>query len=415
MELGALREQETDRMLEDRNNNLPLEGLRVIDASTILAGPMLATYLGDFGAEVIKVEHPSGDPLRKVGREKEGKSLEWKLVSRNKKPITLNLAHATGQELFHRLASTADVVITSFRPSRLEKWNIKYETLSEHNPGLVMVGISGFGRDGPYRDRPGFGTLVEAMSGFAAVNGYVDRGPLLPSFALADQATALLGAFATMVAIFHRESSSEGKGQFIDLPIYEALMGMLGNQVMEYDQLGVIPQRMGNRTQFSAPRNLYQTKEGKWVAISGTSQPIVERIFKAIGREDLIAAPEFKDNRARLANADKLDAIISEWMTDHTQQEAIDRFLECEATIAPVYDISDIFADPHFSARGNIARVPDPDFESVRMLNVAPTFSRTPGRIRHVGLEKGAANQTVYQGLGLSLDELQTLRKNGVV
>ncbi len=406
---------ETNLMTVTESKDLPLGGLRVIDASTILAGPMLATYLGDFGAEVIKVEHPSGDGLRKVGREKEGKSLEWKLVSRNKKPVTLNLAHPDGQKLFHRLASTADVVITNFRPRTLDKWKIKYETLSQHNPGLIMVKISGFGQEGPYRDRPGFGTLVEAMSGFAAVNGYADRGPLLPSFALADQATALLGAFATMVALFHRENSPEGTGQSIDLPIYEALMGMLGNQIMEYDQLGVTPQRLGNRTQFSAPRNLYQTQDGKWVAISGTSQPIVERIFKAIGREDLIEAPQFKDNRTRLHNADELDAIISKWMINHTQQEAIDRFLDCEATIAPVYNISDILEDPHFAARGNIASVPDPDFGSVRMFNVAPKLSRTPGRIRHVGLEKGAANKAVYEGLGLSPDDMRTLQKNGVI
>jgi crotonobetainyl-CoA:carnitine CoA-transferase CaiB-like acyl-CoA transferase len=406
---------ETNLMTEPESKDLPLGGLRVIDASTILAGPMLATYLGDFGAEVIKVEHPSGDGLRKVGREKEGKSLEWKLVSRNKKPVTLNLAHPDGQKLFHRLASTADVVITNFRPRTLDKWKIKYETLSQHNPDLIMVKISGFGQEGPYRDRPGFGTLVEAMSGFAAVNGYADRGPLLPSFALADQATALLGAFATMVALFHRENSPEGTGQSIDLPIYEALMGMLGNQIMEYDQLGVTPQRLGNRTQFSAPRNLYQTQDGKWVAISGTSQPIVERIFKAIGREDLIEAPQFRDNRTRMHNADELDAIISKWMINHTQQEAIDRFLECEATIAPVHNISDILEDPHFAARGNIASVPDPDFGSVRMFNVAPKLSRTPGRIRHVGLEKGTANKAVYEGLGLSPDDMRTLQKNGVI
>jgi crotonobetainyl-CoA:carnitine CoA-transferase CaiB-like acyl-CoA transferase len=406
---------ETNLVTVTESKDLPLGGLRVIDASTILAGPMLATYLGDFGAEVVKVEHPSGDGLRKVGREKEGKSLEWKLVSRNKKPVTLNLAHPDGQKLFHRLASTADVVITNFRPRTLDKWKITYETLSQHNPGLIMVKISGFGQEGPYRDRPGFGTLVEAMSGFAAVNGYADRGPLLPSFALADQATALLGAFATMVALFHRENSPEGTGQSIDLPIYEALMGMLGNQIMEYDQLGVAPQRLGNRTQFSAPRNLYQTQDGKWVAISGTSQPIVERIFKAIGREDLIEAPQFKDNRTRLHNADELDAIISQWMINHTQQEAIDRFLDCEATIAPVYSISEILEDPHFAARGNIASVPDPDFGSVRMFNVAPKLSRTPGRIRHVGLEKGAANKAVYEGLGLSPDDMRTLQKNGVI
>lgn len=405
----------TNLMAEIESKDLPLDRLRVIDASTILAGPMLATHLGDFGAEVIKIEHPNGDPLRKVGREKDGESLEWKLVSRNKKPITLNLAHQDGQKLFHRLAATADVVITNFRPRTLEKWNISYNTLSQHNPGLIMVKISGFGQQGPYRDRPGFGTLVEAMSGFAAVNGYPDRGPLLPNFALADQATALLGAFATMVALFHRETSPDGTGQCIDMPIYEALMMMLGNQVMEYDQLGIVPQRMGNRTQFSGPRNLYQTKDGKWVAISGTSQPIVERIFKAIEREDLIDALQFKDNRTRLQNADELDTIILEWMISHTQQEVIDRFLECEATIAPVYNISDILEDPHFAARDNIAHVPDSDFGSVRMLNVAPKLSRTPGRIRHTGLEKSASNEAIYKSLGLSSDDIQSLRKNGVV
>jgi formyl-CoA transferase len=398
-----------------QNEHLPLKGLRVIDASTILAGPMIATYLGDFGAEVIKVEHPNGDPLRQAGRQKEGKSLEWKLVSRNKKPVTLNLGQPEGRELFAKLAKTSDVVITNFRPPTLKKWNLTYESLSRENPGLIMVMISGFGIEGPYSDRPGFGTLAEAMSGYADINGYPDRGPLLPNFALADQATALLGAFATMVAIHERDRSPDKKGQYIDLPIYEALMGMLGNQVMEYDQLGVIPQRTGNRTQWTVPRNLYRTLDGKWVAISGSSQTIVERIFKAIDREDLINDPRFKDNQSRLKHADELEQIIADWMASRTQQEVLERFLSCEATIAPIYNIEDICRDPHFKYRGNIVEVPDSDFGKVKMLNVAPKLSRTPGKIRHTGLDKGAYNQSVYEELGLSADEIKQLREKGII
>ncbi|ALS25182.1 MULTISPECIES: CaiB/BaiF CoA transferase family protein [Paenibacillus] len=402
-------------MDDQKRGELPLAGLRVVDASTILAGPMLATYLGDFGAEVIKVEHPSGDPLRNAGRQKEGKSLEWKLVSRNKKPITLNLGKPEGQELFMKLAETADIVITNFRPQTLKKWGITYETLSARNPGLILVQVSGFGVEGPYSDRPGFGTLAEALSGFAEINGYPDRGPLLPNLALADQATALLGAYATMVAVYERDHSGNGKGQFIDLPIYEALMGMLGNQVMEYDQLGILQKRMGNRTQWTVPRNLYQTSDGKWVAISGSSQPIVERILKAVEREDLITDPRFKDNQARLQHAEEIDGVIAEWMSRHTQSEVLARFHECDATIAPTYTIEDIFKDPHFRARGNIVEVPDGDFGKVKMLNTAPKFSRTPGRIRHSGLEKGACNDEVFGKLGLSKAALDELKKNEII
>ncbi|MBP1153745.1 MULTISPECIES: CoA transferase [unclassified Paenibacillus] len=402
-------------MNDQKRGGLPLAGLRVVDASTILAGPMLATYLGDFGAEVIKVEHPTGDPLRNAGRQKEGKSLEWKLVSRNKKPVTLNLGKPEGQELFMKLTETADVVITNFRPQTLKKWGISYETLSARNPGLILVQVSGFGVEGPYSDRPGFGTLAEALSGFAEINGYPDRGPLLPNLALADQATALLGAYATMVAVYERDHSENGKGQFIDLPIYEALMGMLGNQVMEFDQLGILPKRMGNRTQWTVPRNLYQTSDGKWVAISGSSQPIVERILKAVEREDLIADPKFKDNQTRLQHAEEIEGVIAEWISRHTQTEVLARFHECDATIAPTYTVEDIFKDPHFQERGNIVEVPDGDFGKIKMLNTAPKLSRTPGRIRHSGLDKGACNDEVYSKLGLSKAAMNELKKNEII
>ena len=394
---------------------LPLEGLRVIDASTVLAGPMLATYLGDFGAEVIKVEHPKGDPLRSAGRQKNGVSLEWKLVSRNKKPITINFNTAEGQKLFHKLAETVDVVITNFRPQTLAKWNITYESLTENNPGLILVKVSGFGEDGPYSNRPGFGTLAEAMSGFAQVNGYPDRGPLLPSFALADQATALLGAYSTMVAIYERDNSIEKKGQYIDLPIYEALMVMLGNQVMEYDQLNIVPGRKGNRTGWSVPRNLYETKDKKWVAISGSAQPIVERIFKAIEREDLIHNPKFINNQARLENADEIEEIIANWMKEHTQEEILERFIQYDATIAPVYTIEDIVKDPHFNYRGNIVEVHDNQLDKVKMLNVVPKFSRTSGEIQHPGLEIGSCNYQVYGELGLNKQEVDDLKERGII
>ncbi|MBB5180285.1 formyl-CoA transferase [Planomicrobium koreense] len=400
--------------MEDKKK-LPLEGLRVIDASTVLAGPMLATYLGDFGAEVIKVEHPAGDPLRNAGSHKDGESLEWKLVSRNKKPITLNFSTPKGQELFHQLAETADIVITNFRPQTLAKWNITYESLAKNNPGLILVKVSGFGEDGPYKERPGFGTLAEAMSGFAQVNGFPDRGPVLPSFALADYATAMMGAYATMVAVYERDHSEDGKGQSIDLPIYEALMGMLGNQVMEYDQLGVIPGRKGNRTGWTAPRNLYETQDGKWLAISGTSPAIVERIFKAIGREELLADPKFATNQARLQHADELEAIIADWMKQFPQEEILERFIRFEATIAPVYNVKEIMEDPHFIHRNNIVEVPDAHFGKVKMLNAAPKLSRTPGEIRHAGLELGSSNEAVYEELGLTPAEIEELRNGGII
>lgn len=399
----------------EKTKKLPLAGLRVIDASTVLAGPMLATYLGDFGADVIKVEHPAGDPLRNAGRHKDGESLEWKLVSRNKKPITLNFSTVKGQELFHKLAETADVVITNFRPRTLEKWNLTYESLSKKNPGLILVKVSGFGEAGPYKDRPGFGTLAEAMSGFAQVNGFPDRGPVLPSFALADYATALMGAYATMVAIYERDNSEDEKGQYIDLPIYEALMGMLGNQVMEYDQLNIIPGRKGNRTGWSVPRNLYETSDNKWVAISGTSQAIVERIFKAIDREDLIINPKFINNQNRLEHADELEEIIAKWMRKYPQEEILKRFIQVEATIAPVYTVEEIVHDPHFNHRENITEVKDEHFDKVKMLNVAPKFSRTPGEIRHTGLELGSGNDDVYRELGLSENDIEKLKEEGVI
>lgn len=396
-------------------SKLPLAGLRVIDASSIIAGPKLATYLGDFGAEVIKVEPPKGDALRYAGKIKDGKSLEWKLMSRNKKPITLNLGTEKGQELFYRLSKTADVVITNFRPNTLKKWNIDYENLSAVNEKLIMVKVSGFGESGPYSSRPGFGTLAEAMGGFANMNGLPDSGPLLPNFALADQVTALLGAFATMTAVYEREHSHDGKGQSIDLPIYEALIGILGNQVMEYDQLGVLPKRMGNRSEWSVPRNLYQTKDKKWVAVSGTAPSIVERIFKAIGREELIDDPKFKDNQARLQHADELEQIMADWMISHTQEEILERFMKYEATIAPVYNTAEMLQDPHFNFRENFIDVPDSDFGTVKMLNVIPKFSRTPGKIRNTGLEKGSCNVEVYQELGLSAEEMEEFKKNNII
>ena len=395
----------------------PISGLAVIDVSTLFAGGLISTFLGDFGARVIKVEDPrGGDHLRRLGDKKNNIPLMWKLISRNKKSITLNLSHPKGQEILKKLIRNADILIENFRPGTMERWNLGYEALHEINPRLIMIRVTAFGQYGPYKDRPGFGTLIEAMSGFAHVTGPKDGPPTLPPFALGDGIAALAGAFLAMAAIYHRDVAKTNEGQFIDLALYEPLLTLMSSSIIEYDQLGIIPTRMGNRTPHGAPRNTYKTKEGKWVAVSGSSQSTAERVLKAIGRADLLSDPRFKDNASRLANVEELDRIIGDWMASHSLSEVIRIFQEFEAPVAPVYDISQIFTDKHFLARKTIIHVDDPELGSVAMPNLLGTLSRTPGRIRSAGPRLGENNKEIYnQYLGLSEDELLRLKNDGVI
>lgn len=394
---------------------LPLEGIKVLDVATLFAGPFLATILGDFGAEVIKIEHPKGDPARGHGHQKDGVPLWWKMLSRNKKTTTLYLGDPRGQELFLKLVKDADVLIENFRPGTLERWNLAPERLHEINPNLIIARITGFGQFGPYASRAGFGTIAECMSGFAHITGQPDGPPTLPPFGLADGISALTGASAVMMALYHRDARG-GKGQVIDLAIIEPILSVLGPQPTVYDQLGIIQGRTGNRSVNNAPRNTYKTRDGRWVAISTSAQNIAERVMRLVGHPEVIDEPWFATGKGRAEHGDMLDEMVGSWIAERDQDEVIKQFTEAGAAIAPVYDISQIMADPQFQALDSITTVPDPELGQVKMQNVLFRLSDTPGKIRWAGRPLGADNEAVYRDtLGLSDEELAELRAANVI
>jgi len=388
---------------------MALSGIRVADISNFLAAPMASMFLGDYGAEVVKVEHPSrGDEMRFWGENKKGVGLYYKVINRNKKSVTADLRTPIGVEIVKRLVRTADVVIENYRPGTLEKWGLGYDVLSEVNPRIVMLRITGFGQTGPYSHKPGFGTLAEAFAGAAHITGFPDRPPLLPAFGLGDSTAGLAGAFLTMVALFERERHG-GRGQVVEFAIYEPLLTLLGPQVVNYDQLGLVQERSGSRLPFTAPRNTYRTRDGKWVAIAGSAQSIFERICRALERPELIADPRFRDNRIRMENAAELDAELQSAIERFDLDALIRRFEQHEAAVAPVNNVAQIFADPHYAARQNITAVPDEELGGpLRMQNVVGNFSRTPGAIRHAGPRLGEHNREVLvEELGFSEGELK--------
>lgn len=406
-------------MLDDRNRAHagPLVGLRVIDAGTMIAGPLAATQLADFGADVVKLELPGvGDSMRHWTPMKEGKSLWWKVIARNKRLITLNLSTKEGQGLFKRLAETADIVIENYRPGTFERWSLGYDVLSEINPGLVLVRVSGFGQSGPYSHRGGYGTIAEAFSGVPAFTGFPDRPPTLPGFPLADSVAATFAAMSAMFAIYERDQGGSGKGQEIDVSLYAPLFRLVEAQVIGFDQLGIVKQRQGNRLAEDSPRNTYQTRDGRWVAISASSQKTFERLLKAMGMPELITDSRFTDNVKRCENADVLDEMIADWFIERDFDEIMSLFNEANVVAGPVLDIRDIFNDPHYQARNDIVEVPDHEFGTVRMQGPTPRFGRTPGKVWHSGGALATANEAIYRDeLGLNHDELERLRVLGVI
>ena len=398
--------------------NLPLEGLKVVDIAVLFASPTISQNMGDFGAEVIKVEHPKlGDSLRSLGAAKNGIPLWWKITNRNKKCVTLDLGKPEGQEIFKHLIADADVLTENFRPGTMEKWGIGWEVLHAINPRLVFARVSGFGQTGPYKDQPGFGTLAEAMSGFAHITGQPDGPPTLPGTGLADAVAGQFGTWSVMFALYERDHKS-GKGQYIDLSVLEPIFAMLGDQAITYDQLGTVQQRTGNRVpSIGAPRNIYKTGDGKWVALSANAPALATRVFAAIGQPELINDPRFKDNRARIANIDEVDAIVGGWIGARTAEDVLRQFAEHECACMPVYSIADIFVDPHFQAREAITTVQDPDLGPVKMQNVIPKLSRTPGQIRWPGPTRmGQHNEEIYGGkLGISRERLMELKEKGII
>jgi len=392
----------------------PLRGLRVLDLATLFAGPLCATLLGDFGAEVIKVEHPRRpDPSRGHGPAKDGVGLWWKLLGRNKKTITLDLSSDGGREVLLRLVAGADVLIENFRPGTLEKWGLGWEELSAVNPRLILTRVTGFGQFGPYARRPGFGTLAEAMSGFAAITGEPDGPPTLPPFGLADSVAAISTSYAVMAALRGRDVT--GLGQVVDMAIIEPMLTVLGPQPLWYDQLGHVQERTGNRSANNAPRNTYRTCDDRWVAVSTSAQSIAERVMRLVGRPEFIAEPWFGTGAGRAAHAEELDAAVGSWIAAHSRDEVVAAFEKAEAAVAPIYDIRDVMADEQYRALGSIAELPDPDFGTVRMQNVLFRLSGTPGGIRWTGRAHGADTEEVLTGIGLTGADIAALRAAGAL
>jgi crotonobetainyl-CoA:carnitine CoA-transferase CaiB-like acyl-CoA transferase len=383
----------------------PLEGIRVVEAATLFAAPIAGMLLADYGAEVTKIEHPRRpDPARGHGPG----GLWFKSLARNKRLATLDLSQPDGRELFLRLAERSDVVLENFRPGTLEKWGLGWDELSAVNPRLVLARVSGFGQTGPYARRPGFGTLAEAMSGFAALNGEPDGPPLLPPLALADGVAALATAFAIMVALRAREET--GRGQIVDTSLIEPLLTLLGPQVTVYDTLGELQPRTGNRSSHNAPRNVYRTADDKWVAVSASATSIAERVLRLVGREDLVAQPWFATGVGRVEHVDEIDAAVADWIAARPRDEVLAAFEAAEAAIAPVYNARDLVGDPQLEAIGALARV-----DGVLMTNVISRLSETPGGIEHAGREQGADTAAVLAEIGVDAAELERLRREGTV
>jgi len=386
----------------------PLAGTRVLDLSRLFAGNVMTQLLGDYGAEVIKVEPPAGDTLR--AWQTKGVSTHWKVYARNKKSLCLELRKPEAREILLSLVPSAALFVESFRPGTLEAMGLGPEKLLEKNPKLVVVRISGWGQDGPYRRRPGFGSLIEGMSGFAAINGFGDREPVLPPMYLADGFAGLFGTSAALIAL--RAAEQSGRGQVVDLPLLDPLFAMLGPQAAAYRLTGNIKPRTGSRSTNSAPRNVYRCKDGLYVALSASTQKMAERTLRAVGRPELIDDPRYRTNAERVKHAAELDAIIGAFVAEKTQAENVAFFEQAEVTIGPIYDVRQILEDPHFIEREILADYPDDEMEAFPMHHVVPRLLGTPGSIRSPAPKLGQHNREV---LGLGEKEYRQLLEKGIV
>ena len=390
----------------------PLAGLKILDLSRLVCGNLLTVSLADFGADVVKVEDArKGDPLRDWRAN--GQSLFWKVYGRNKRSLALDLRSRAGRAVVGHLACFADVLVESFKPGTIESMGLGPTRLLALNPRLVVVRISGFGQTGPYRDRPGFGTLIEAMSGLAARSGFPDRPPILPTVPLADMVAGIQGAFATMVALQARTET--GGGQVVDLSLLEPLVSFLGADPAIWKLFGRLPERTGNRSQTSAPRNVYVTADGGYIAISASIQSMAERLFRAIGRPDLVDDPRFRTNADRLEHNMELDEVIQAWIGAHTQAEGLEVFEAGGVTAGPIYDAAGLVADPHVQAREVLVELPDADTGSVLAHNITPRLGTTPGQLRHPAPTLGADSRQVLRESGMTDAEIDRLVDQGIV
>jgi crotonobetainyl-CoA:carnitine CoA-transferase CaiB-like acyl-CoA transferase len=396
----------------------PLAGLRVVDLSTMISGNWTTMTLADFGADVVKVEHPDNhDPVRDWGPFHEGHSMWWKSLGHNKRSVTLDLSTDEGQEVALALVADADVVVENFRPGTMERWGLGFDDLRAVNEGVIMVRISGFGQTGPKSQDPGFGSIAEGIAQFAHVNGFPDSEPLLPPIPLADITAGNFAVQGAMFAVFERDvgEGGSGEGQVVDVSLYEPLFRQMAGDPEAYHKTGSVRERTGNRSTNSAPRNLYEAADG-YVTLSASSQRIFENVMHAIGREDLIDDPRFADNAARVEHADELDAVIEAWMADRSREAVIETMTEHSAIVGPVFDIEDIFASDLYEAREDLVTLDDPEVGDLVTHNAHPKLSRTPGEVVHAGPQHGEHTEEVYlDELGMSPERLATLRERGVV
>jgi crotonobetainyl-CoA:carnitine CoA-transferase CaiB-like acyl-CoA transferase len=405
---------ETQPIRFDPNTRGPLHGVRVLDLSRLVAGNMVSLQLGDFGADVIKIEPPSGDPLRdwRDG----GKSLHWKTYARNKRSIVLDLRQDAAKDALLRLVAIADVFIENYRPGTLEDMGLGPDVLHKTNPALIVVRVSGFGQTGPYAALPGFGTLVEAMSGFAARTGFPDREPVLPPLALADMIAGLYGAFATVTALRARDGGSapgQVAGQVIDLSLLESIFSVLGPEAAIYAQTGNVKERVGSASNTSSPRNVYRCADGHYVALSGSTQAMAKRLFETIGRADMVKDPRFATNSDRVKHRPLVDEAVGGWFATRTRDEALKLMREASVTVGPVYTIADAMADEHFRGRGIIVDVEDGELGSVPMHNIVPRLSETPGTWQKPAPGLGEHTDAVLTEAGLDRDAIARLRASG--
>ncbi len=391
----------------------PLDGITVLDLSRLVAGNMVSLQLADFGAEVIKVEDPDkGDPLR--AWQVAGKSLFWKVYSRNKKSLALDLRNARAKELLLALVERSQVLIENYRPGTLERMGLGPAVLQAKNPKLIIVRVSGWGQTGPYAQKPGFGTLVEGMSGFAAKTGFADREPVLPPTALADMIAGLYGANATMIALREIEVKG-GRGQVIDLALLESMHSVLGADAAAYKVAGQIPKRTGSRSNVTSPRNVFETRDHRWVSLSGSMQSMAERLYRAVGRPDMTKDERFATNAARLAHVEEAERLIREFIAARDLADCLAVFEAAEVTVAPVYDIDQFVADEHVRGREIVLDMADDEVGAVTMHNVIPRLSATPGALRLPAPKLGQHTAEILARVGVSDGELKELREKKIV
>jgi crotonobetainyl-CoA:carnitine CoA-transferase CaiB-like acyl-CoA transferase len=405
----------------ESESGLPLSGVRVLDIGTLIAGPFAATMLGDFGAEIIKVEQPGrGDALRGTP-EKDGtaaRSGNWLVEGRNKKSITLDLRQEAGQAVLRELIAKVDVLVENFTPGTLEKWNLGWDAVHAINPRLIMTRVSGYGQKGPYAKRAGYDRIALGFSGYMYPTGFPDRFPVRPAFPTADYNTGTFAALATMFALYGRDANGggSGKGQLIDLALYEAPFRITSDMMVEFARSGAIRERIGNRNPTFAPAGTFETRDGRYVQIAAGGDGVWPRLAAAIDRPELAEDPRYKTSRERIARADELEALLGDWIGRHDFADIEKRLVGANVPFGGIYTAADIARDPHFEARGNLATIEDPELGPVVMPAVVPRLEGTPGRIAFAGPPIGSHNDEIYKGLLAKSDaELEALRKQRVI